>query len=122
MGGVKGTGTSTQIYNILKIQEIQFEMSEAGASLQMQKLHLKQILSRHLELGWAQEQIVAYCKEMGHPITQSTLSRMESGAKNIKSESYQKAFNVLGGIKDLKIVTGNVPKFEQDFFGSRRKF
>lgn len=73
----------------------------------------KEILKRRLELGWTQEDVVVHCRELGEPITQSTLSKMESGAKNIKGETYQKVFDALGGIKGLNIEFGELPQLEK---------
>lgn len=69
----------------------------------------KQILKRRLELGWTQTQLVEECKTRGiKNLTQPMLSKIESGTKNIESNTYEKVLQVLGGIEDLDIKFGHV--------------
>lgn len=66
----------------------------------------KEILKRRLELEWTQEDVVKYCRDLGDLITEASLSKIESGAKNIKVETYQKVFEVLGENIDLNVEFG----------------
>lgn len=71
----------------------------------------KEILKRRLELGLTQSIIVDYLRNQhGFPITQPMLSKMESGVKNIESQTYQKVFDALGGIADMNIKFGPIPE------------
>lgn len=55
----------------------------------------KEILKHRMELGWTQAQLVEKCKVKGINITQSTLSKMESGMRDIESQTYQSVVNIL---------------------------
>lgn len=68
----------------------------------------KEILKRRMELGWTQAQLVEKCNAKGMRITQPMLSKMESGMRNIESQTYQSVMDVLGGIKKLDIEFGPV--------------
>ncbi|KAA0958136.1 helix-turn-helix domain-containing protein [Planococcus kocurii] len=68
----------------------------------------KKILKRRLELGLTQKEVVSMIKDHGDTFTQATLSKIESGADNIKSETYDKVFVALGGLEDL------TPKFKEN--------
>ncbi|MBA4535536.1 helix-turn-helix domain-containing protein [Brevibacillus halotolerans] len=61
----------------------------------------KQILKRRIELGLTQQQIVDKCRERGFNITQSMLSKMETGSKNIEINTYESVLSVIGflGVK-----------------------
>lgn len=74
----------------------------------------KEILKRRMELGWTQAQIVEKCNEEGTRITQPMLSKMESGMRNIESQTYQSVMDVLGGIKKLDIEFGPVSDVSTD--------
>lgn len=56
----------------------------------------KQILQRRIEMGLTQQQIVEKCREKGFNITQSMLSKMETGSKNIEINTYQNVLNAIG--------------------------
>jgi transcriptional regulator with XRE-family HTH domain len=70
----------------------------------------KEILKRRLALGWTQAMLVEKCNELGMQLNQPMLSRMESGMRNIEGNTYQKVFDILGGILDLRIEFGPVPE------------
>lgn len=70
----------------------------------------KKILKRRLELGLTQKEVVSIIKDNGDTITQATLSKMESGTENIKSETYDKVFLALGGLEDLTPTFKENPK------------
>lgn len=74
----------------------------------------KEILKRRMELGWTQAQLVEKCNAKGMRITQPMLSKMESGIKNIESQTYQNVMDVLGGIKKLGIEFGPVSDVSSD--------
>lgn len=61
----------------------------------------KQILKRRIELGLTQQQIVELCRENGVNITQSMLSKMETGSKNVEMNTYENLLRVIGFI-DVK--------------------
>ncbi|MBA2942810.1 helix-turn-helix transcriptional regulator [Paenibacillus sp. CGMCC 1.16610] len=69
----------------------------------------KQILKRRLELGYTQEQIVEECRQKGTLLTQATLSKIESGVKNIESSTYQAVLDALGGLQKLDMIFGELP-------------
>ncbi|SOC21517.1 hypothetical protein SAMN05880501_1134 [Ureibacillus xyleni] len=68
------------------------------------------ILKRRLEAGLTQAQVVAIVNSEGEKITQATISKVECGDKTIGSDTYNKIFNALGGIKDINIEFGELPK------------
>lgn len=70
----------------------------------------KKILKRRLELGLTQTEVVNMIKDHGDNLTQATLSKIESGADNIKSETYDKVFWALGGLEDLTPTFKGNPK------------
>lgn len=61
------------------------------------------ILTRRKELNLTQTQLVDLLKHQGDSITQTTLSRIESGDENIKASTYNKVFKALGGIKSIDV-------------------
>lgn len=67
----------------------------------------KEILKRRMELGWTQKKLVEKCNSTGISLTQPMLSKMESGLKNIEVKTYQKVFDILGGIQDINIKFGS---------------
>lgn len=69
----------------------------------------KEILKRRIELGWTQARLVKISNLLGIALTQPMLSKMETGTKNIEGNTYQKVFDILGGIQDIKIEFGSVP-------------
>ena len=70
----------------------------------------KKILNRRLELGLTQKEVVAMIKGHGDTFAQATLSKIESGADNIKPETYDKVFVTLGGLEDLTPTFKENPK------------
>lgn len=76
----------------------------------------KKILKRRLELGLTQKEVVTIIKNHGDTITQATLSKVESGADNIKSETYDKIFWALGGLEDLNPVFKETPKSKDPIY------
>ncbi|MBD3921911.1 helix-turn-helix transcriptional regulator [Paenibacillus sp. PR3] len=69
----------------------------------------KQIFTRRIQLGWSQQQLVERCRQRGYPITQPMLSNIESGKKNIESNTYHIVLEVLGGAESIQIKFGPVP-------------
>lgn len=76
----------------------------------------KKILKRRLELGLTQKEVVNIIKNHGDTITQATLSKVESGADNIKSETYDKIFLALGGLEDLTPTFKENPKTKDPIY------
>lgn len=74
----------------------------------------KEILKRRMELGWTQAKLVQQCNAKGLRITQPMLSKMESGIRNIESQTYQSVMDVLGGIQKLDIEFGPVSDVSTD--------
>ncbi|WP_144491974.1 MULTISPECIES: helix-turn-helix domain-containing protein [Bacillus cereus group] len=82
-----------------------------GAKEHMESIQVKlgkEIWKRRLELGWTQAKVVEELNTRGVTMTQPMLSKMESGLRNIEGETYQKVFDVLGGILELDITFGPV--------------
>ena len=76
----------------------------------------KKILKRRLELGMTQKEVVSIIKNHGDTITQATLSKVESGVDNIKSETYDKVFWALGGLEDLTPTFRENPKSKDPIY------
>ena len=70
----------------------------------------KQILKRRLELGLTQQQVIALIEQQGKTMTQARLSKIETGDSNITTDSYDKVFEALGELDDLKIEFRGHPK------------
>ncbi|MUV38660.1 hypothetical protein JNUCC1_02514 [Lentibacillus sp. JNUCC-1] len=68
----------------------------------------KKILKRRLQLGLTQKEVIEAIRSNNAKITQATLSKVECGDDNITSKTYDKIFNVLGGLEDIE------PKFTRD--------
>lgn len=62
----------------------------------------KKIFKRRIQLGLTQLQVIEAIQSQGEKITQSTLSKVERGDDNITSKTYDKIFNVLGGLEDIE--------------------
>lgn len=73
----------------------------------------KQILKRRIELGWSQQELVNRCRARGITITQPMLSKIETGNRNIESQTYNKVFDVLGGIQAIEVRFGDVVHHEK---------
>lgn len=55
------------------------------------------IFDRRIQLGWTQNELVKQVKKVtGHPITQTTISRIEGGTPGITSDTYDKVLQTLG--------------------------
>lgn len=70
----------------------------------------KKILQRRIELGLTQTKLVEIVSSQGDRITQATISKVESGDTSVGSETYNKIFSALGGISELNIKFGELPK------------
>lgn len=64
------------------------------------------MLKRRLELGMTQEKLVEAVKQQGDEITQATISKIESGHRGIKNDTYDKVFRALGGLESLNVQFG----------------
>ncbi|SDN64523.1 Pou domain-N-terminal to homeobox domain-containing protein [Alkalicoccus daliensis] len=62
----------------------------------------KKILKRRIELGLTQQELIVEIRKNGSNITQSTLSKVESGDANATSDTYNKIFYALG---ELSVIT-----------------
>ena len=85
--------------------------SVPGAKEHMESIQVKlgkEIWKRRIELGWTQTQVIEALNERGVKMTQPMLSRMETGLRNIEGDTYQKVFDILGGILELNIEFGPV--------------
>lgn len=63
----------------------------------------KQILKRRIELGLTQTDLIDKARKNGIILTQSTLSKAESGHEGITNGTFDKIVESLGGIDDLKM-------------------
>ncbi|MBT2734119.1 helix-turn-helix domain-containing protein [Bacillus sp. ISL-7] len=70
----------------------------------------KKIFQRRLELGLTQSQLVEIILQGGDKITQATISKVECGDNTIGSDTYNKIFFALGGLRDIEIKFGEYPK------------
>lgn len=70
----------------------------------------KKILQRRKELNLTQQELIELIKAKNENITQSTLSRAESGDKNIKASTYDKIFQALGGVSDMDFIYQSLQK------------
>lgn len=70
----------------------------------------EQILERRLQAGLTQTQVVRVVHHQGEPITQATISKVECGDTTVSSETYSKVLKALGGISNLSIEFGELPK------------
>jgi transcriptional regulator with XRE-family HTH domain len=61
------------------------------------------IFDRRIQLGWTQNELAQQVKKVtGHPITQTTISRIEGGTPGITSDTYDKVLQTLG-MKKVKV-------------------
>lgn len=87
--------------------------SVPGVTEHMESLEVimaKKILKRRLDLGLTQSQVVERVYKQGASITQATVSKVECGDKTISTDTYNKIFTALGGITNLDIQFGELPK------------
>lgn len=61
----------------------------------------KKILKRRIQIGLTQQAVVNEINKTGKKITQSTLSKVESGDVNTTSDTYDKIFKALGELSDI---------------------
>lgn len=69
-----------------------------------------QILKLRKESGLTQAALIEKIKEQGNTITQSTLSRAESGAENVTAETYDKILQALGHLESITAEFSDRPK------------
>lgn len=70
----------------------------------------EKILERRLQAGLTQTQVVEIVRQQGEPITQATISKVECGDTTVGSDTYNKILKALGGISNLNIEFGELPK------------
>lgn len=70
----------------------------------------EKILERRLQAGLTQTQVVEIVRQQGEPITQATMSKVECGDATVGSNTYNKVLKALGGISNLSIEFGELPK------------
>lgn len=70
----------------------------------------EKILGRRLQLGLTQTQVVELIRQQGELITQATVSKVESGDTTVTTDTYNKILKVLGGISNMSIEFGELPK------------
>jgi predicted transcriptional regulator len=63
----------------------------------------KEILKRRIELGLTQSDLIREAREIGIILTQSTVSKAESGHEGITNGTFDKIVEALGGIEDLTL-------------------
>lgn len=61
----------------------------------------KKILKRRIKLGLTKQVLIKEINNNGEKITQSTLSKVESGDVNTNSAAYDKIFKALGELSDI---------------------
>jgi predicted transcriptional regulator len=61
----------------------------------------KEILKRRHELGLTQSDLIREARKMGIILTQSTVSKAESGHEGITNGTFDRIVEALGGIEDL---------------------
>lgn len=70
----------------------------------------EKILERRLQIGLTQTQVVEIVRQQGEPITQATISKVECGDATVGSDTYNKVLKALGGVSNLSIEFGELPK------------
>lgn len=73
----------------------------------------KKILKRRIELGLTQQDVIKEINNNGEKITQSTLSKVESGDVNTTSATYDKIFKALGELSDITPQYKGRPKSKE---------
>lgn len=100
--------------NLAKVPEVEEHMNKLHVQL------AKLISKQRIQQGLTQSELVEIIKENGQDITQSQLSRIETGAGNINISTYEKVLGALG-YESVEIMFKNQNVNRQMRQGYRKK-